>query len=366
MKLERSVDMKRMVISILTAALLIVSMASCGQKQDSGSSDDNTCEVAMIAEDRKTDDTSFTQTAWKSVEGFADENEMTAKLYKPDDASEEAYLSAVEKAADDGAGMIVMAGSSFAQTAYSAQTAYPDTDFLLIDGVPHDDSSNYATAGNTVSVIFAEEEAGYMAGYAAVKDGYTKLGFIGGQSLPEIKRYGYGFVQGAAAAAAETETKVEIDYRYAGESEGSDEVQKLAEQWYDGGTEVIFACGGSVSLSVIKAAEKAEGKVIGADFDQSALSEAVITSACKDTDTAVKKVLRSYEDGTFAGGTAFNYAARNNGVSLEMKNSRFRTFSEADYKKLFSQLKNEKVELKKDTAVKSVSELAGEWVTLRE
>lgn len=358
--------MKRIVISILTAAVLIFAMASCGQKQDSGSNSDMTCEVAMIAEDRKTDDTSFTQTAWKSVEGFAEEKGVTAKLYKPDDASEEAYLSAVKKAADDGAGMIVMAGSGFAQAVYSAQSAYPDTDFLLIDGVPHDDSSNYATAGNTVSVIFAEEEAGYMAGYAAVKDGYTKLGFIGGQALPEIKRYGYGFVQGAAAAAAETETKVEIDYRYAGASEGSDDVQKLAAQWYDGGTEVIFACGGSVSSSVIKAAEKAGGKVIGADFDQSGLSETVITSACKDTDTAATKVLRSYEDGTFAGGTAFNYAARNNGVSLEMKNSRFRTFSEADYKKLFSQLKNEKVELKKDTAVKSVSELAGEWVTLRE
>ena len=272
--------MKRIVISILTAAVLIFAMASCGQKQDSGSNSDMTCEVAMIAEDRKTDDTSFTQTAWKSVEGFAEEKGVTAKLYKPDDASEEAYLSAVKKAADDGAGMIVMAGSGFAQAVYSAQSAYPDTDFLLIDGVPHDDSSNYATAGNTVSVI--------------------------------------------------------------------------------------FACGGSVSSSVIKAAEKAGGKVIGADFDQSGLSETVITSACKDTDTAVKKVLRSYEDGTFAGGTAFNYAARNNGVSLEMKNSRFRTFSEADYKKLFSQLKNEKVELKKDTAVKSVSELAGEWVTLRE
>ena len=358
--------MKRIVMSVLTAAVLIVSMASCGQKQKSGSNSDMTCEVAMIAEDSKTDDTSFTQTAWKSVEEFADEKDMTAKLYKPDDASEEAYLAAVKKAADDGAGMIVMAGSSFAQAVYSAQSAYPDTDFLLIDGVPHDDSSNYATAGNTVSVIFAEEEAGYMAGYAAVKDGYQKLGFIGGQDLPEIKRYGYGFVQGAAAAASELETTVEIDYRYAGESKESDEVQNLAAQWYDSGTEVIFACDGSVSLSVIKAAEKADGKVIGADFDQSALSDTVITSACKDTDTAVRKVLGSYKEGTFTGGTAFNYAARNNGVSLEMKNSRFRTFSEADYKKLFSQLKNEKVELKKDTAVKSVSELAGERVTLRE
>ena len=80
--------MKRIVISILTAAVLIFAMASCGQKQDSGSNSDMTCEVAMIAEDRKTDDTSFTQTAWKSVEGFAEEKGVTAKLYKPDDASD--------------------------------------------------------------------------------------------------------------------------------------------------------------------------------------------------------------------------------------------------------------------------------------
>lgn len=358
--------MKRMAISVITAAVLILTMASCGQKRDSRADSDMTCEVAMIAEDGSTDDTSFTQTAWKSVEGFADENGITAKLYRTDDASAEEYLSAVEKAADDGAGMIVTAGSGFAPAVYSAQSDYPDTDFLLIDGVPHDDSGSYVSAGNTVSVIFAEEEAGYMAGYAAVMDGYTKLGFIGGEALPEIKRYGYGFVQGAAAAASEKETRVELDYRYAGASEESDEVRKLAADWYGSGTEVIFACGGSVSLSVIKAAEKKDGKVIGADFDQSELSETVITSACKDTDSAVIRVLRSYEDGTFKGGTAFNYAARNNGVSLEMKNSRFRTFSEADYDKLFSRLKNEKPELKKDTAVNAVSELAGEWITLRE
>lgn len=60
----------------------------------------------------------------------------------------------------------------------------------MIDGVPHDENNTYATAANMVSVVFAEEEAGYMAGYAAVKEGYTKLGFMGGQALPSVKRYG--------------------------------------------------------------------------------------------------------------------------------------------------------------------------------
>ena len=109
----------------------------------------------------------------------------------------------------------MLAGSSLETAAYDAQKAYPDIKFLLVDGVPHDEKDNYSTAANTVSIVFAEEEAGYMAGYAAVKGGYTKLGFMGGQELPYVKRYGYGFVQGAAAAAAETETKVEMRYAYA-------------------------------------------------------------------------------------------------------------------------------------------------------
>ena len=112
--------------------------------------------------------------------------------------------------------MIILPGANFETTAYAAQSAYPDVYFLIIDGVPHDGNDNYATSANTVSIIFAEEEAGYLAGYAAVKEGYKNLGFMGGQELPSVKRYGYGFVQGAAAAAAENEEKVTVRYNYNG------------------------------------------------------------------------------------------------------------------------------------------------------
>ncbi len=320
----------------------------------------------MISESVDMEDNSFVKLTWDSVKGFADEYDMDAKAYEPAAASKDAYLASVKEASDDGAKFIVLAGSALETTAYDAQTAYPDIDFLLVDGVPHDDNSNYATAANTVSVVFAEEEAGYMAGYAAVKEGYTKLGFLGGQEIPAIKRYGYGFVQGAAAAAAELETKVEMKYRYTGTSEASADAEKLAAQWYEEGTEVIFVSGGALTDSVVKAAETAGSKVIGADLDGESLSETIIASASKGIGSAVKTVLRSYEDGTFVGGTAFNYAAKNDGVTLEMADSGFSTFSREDYRKMFNQLKNGKIQLKKDTGVNSVSELTGQWVTLGE
>lgn len=357
--------MKRLAI-VTTVLVLLAALTGCGGKTEEKAETTEGCEIAMISESADMDGDSFVKATWDSVKSFADQYDMAAKAYEPEEASKESYLASVKEASDDGAKFIVLAGSAFETTAYDVQTAYPDTDFLLVDGVPHDDSSNYATAANMVSVVFAEEEVGYMAGYAAVKEGYTRLGFLGGQEIPAVKRYGYGFVQGAAAAAAEAETKVEMNYRYAGTSGASEDVEKLAAQWYEGGTEVIFVSGGAMTDSVVKAAEKDGGKVIGADLDGGSLSETIIASATKGIDSAVETVLRSYEDGTFVGGTAFNYAAKNDGVMLEMGSSGFSDFSREDYRKMFNQLKNDKIQLKKDTGVDSVSELTGQWVTLKE
>jgi basic membrane protein A and related proteins len=56
---------------------------------------------------------------------------------------------------------------------------------------------------NVHSIFYAEEQVGFLAGYAAVKEGFTKLGFMGGMAVPAVVRFGYGFVQGAEYAAAE-------------------------------------------------------------------------------------------------------------------------------------------------------------------
>ena len=109
-----------------------------------------------------------------------------------------------------------------------------------------------------------------MAGYAAVKLGYKNLGFLGGMAVPAVVRYGYGFVQGVDAAAAEMKlTDVKVNYIYGGQFFGDADITAVMDTWYNGGTEVVFACGGGIYTSAVDAAKKVNGaKVIGVDVDQ--------------------------------------------------------------------------------------------------
>lgn len=61
-----------------------------------------------------------------------------------------------------------------------------------------------------LSILYAEEQAGYLAGYAAVNEGYTQLGFMGGIAVPAVIRYGYGFIQGADATGVSADI-VKVD-----------------------------------------------------------------------------------------------------------------------------------------------------------
>ena len=354
--------MKRVITVLLLIVLVFVMTACAGTDKK----EDKSCDLAMIVNGTSVEDGSFNQATWESISTFAVENELRCKYYTCDESTYDKYMEAVKLAVEDEAKMIVMTGGNFETAVYDAQRSYPDVNFLLIDGVPHDGDGKYVTESNTVSVIFAEEEAGYLAGYAVVKDGYRKIGFLGGEALPPVKRYGYGFVQGAAAAAEELEAEVELIYDYADTFEASEDVQKMAAEWYKDGTEVIFACGGEMGKSVMTAAENNKGKVIGADVDQSGLSGTVITSAQKNIDAVVRDILKTHVSGKFIGGTAFNYAAKNDGVKLDMATSGFSAFTEKQYNKVFNKLKNDKIELKKDTGVSKVSDLTGEWVTIKE
>lgn len=273
---------------------------------------DGTFEIAMITDKGDINDKSFNQGTWEGIKSYCSTNGKTCKYYKPASADTNAYVTSIEQAINDGAKVVVTPGFLFEEPIYIVQDAHPDVKFVLIDGNPHDASyADYKTASNTVGILFAEEQVGYLAGYAAVKDGYTKLGFLGGQAVPAVVRYGYGFVQGADAAAQELGVDVEMKYFYTGGFEATPEAQAMAAGWYSSGTEVIFACGGSVGNSAMAAAEANNGKVIGVDVDQAGIIDAygegmTVTSAMKGLAPATKDTLKAViEDGNWA-----NYAGK--------------------------------------------------------
>ena len=247
------------------------------------------CKVAMITDYGDITDQSFNQTTYEACKAFADENGLTFQYYKPASDSDEDRITSIEKAIDDGYNVIVMPGYAFGPAIQEVAPEYDDITFIALD-VGEGDIGDLAAdvPANLYCAVYQEELCGYMAGYAAVKLGYTKLGFLGGMAVPAVVRYGYGFVQGVDAAAAELElSDVEVKYVYGNQFFGDSDITAYMDTWYAAGTEVVFACGGGIFTSAGEAAAKVGGKVIGVDVDQAGTIDGLygegmtVTSAMK-------------------------------------------------------------------------------------
>ncbi|MEG2671632.1 MAG: BMP family ABC transporter substrate-binding protein [Ruthenibacterium sp.] len=328
--------MKKLLAVAMVLVLSLAVFAGCGSKK---------AELVLAIDSGTIDDKSFNQSAWEGLVKYAEEKNISKQYYKPTENSTDAFIASIDLAVKGGAKVVVATGYMFDEPVFIAQDAYPDVKFILIDGNPHNaDYSAYNTAANCVGVTYAEEQAGFLAGYAAVKDGMTKLGFIGGMAVPGVVRYGYGFVQGAEYAAAElgmADGSIEMKYNYVGSFDATPETQAMAASWYNGGTECVFAAGGAIGSSVMAAAEAAGAKVIGVDIDQSVESTTVITSAMKSISSSVYDIIANVYADTFPGGQNIVYNAENNGVSLAMDTARFTKFTQADYDAIYAKLVND-------------------------
>ncbi len=343
--------MRKLASVILSAAMACMLLAGCGAKS-------NNYEIALITDKGNINDKSFNQGSWEGVLQFTKEKKVSHKYFKPEEYNDAGYLASIDEAVAAGAKVVVTPGFYFEVPVYEAQTKYPDVKFILIDGEPHSAGSEdvpavYDTKSNVACIKYAEEQSGYLAGYAAVKDGLTKLGFMGGIALPAVQAFGYGYLQGAETAAKElnlADGSVSCIYHYTGNFDETDTNKATAKTMYQEGAEVIFACGGSVGKSVMSAAQEAGAKVIGVDVDQRYDSETVITSATKGLTASVKAVLEAiYKTDswdTYAGKLTY-FNASTNGVGLptsvigdDKANAfdRFATFDKAAYDAVFDTL----------------------------
>ena len=273
--------MKKLVSLLLALAMLLGVMSFASAEE---------YKIAMVTDYGDITDQSFNQTTWEAVIEFGEKNGIDYKYYKPDTNDTAGRVAKVELAIADGYNVIVLPGYAFGGTLVEIASEYPEVKFIALDvgkgdmletavplmGEAYDynpdnwDFAKYVNMENIYSAIYQEELCGYMAGYAAVKLGYKDLGFLGGMAVPAVVRYGYGFVQGCDAAAKELGINVNIKYVYGNQFFGDADITAYMDNWYQNGTEVVFACGGGIYTSAVDAAKKIEGsKVIGVDVDQS-------------------------------------------------------------------------------------------------
>ncbi|EJW94099.1 basic membrane lipoprotein, partial [gut metagenome] len=162
-------------------------------------------DVAFITDVGNIDDNSFNQFTYEGVTKFCEDNGLKANYFRPAEDTDEARMKAMSQAIDDGAKAVVMAGFLFAPTLRQAQEKWPDVQFLALD-VSSFDMKDVDEKGNPVGdpvitdntslITYKEEQPGYLAGYAAVADGYKNLGFLGGVAVPAVVRYGQGLCSG--------------------------------------------------------------------------------------------------------------------------------------------------------------------------
>ena len=278
------------IMAMLLALAMVLSLAACGSSEAPAAASEY--KVAMVTDYGDITDQSFNQTTWEAVVKFGTDNGIDYKYYKPDTNDTAGRVAKVELAIADGYNVIVMPGYAFGGTIAEISGEYPEVKFIALDvgvgdllegGVPlkgqaydyNPDNwtlTDYVHMDNVYSAIYQEELCGYMAGYAAVKLGYTELGFLGGMAVPAVIRYGYGFVQGADVAAKELGINVNIKYVYGNQFFGDADITAYMDNWYQNGTQIVFACGGGIYTSAVDAAKKVEGaKVIGVDVDQAAV-----------------------------------------------------------------------------------------------
>ena len=371
--------MKKFLAMILALAM-VLSMAACSKQpakdpnqgntdnpgqtetitdpdkiNDEMTSEDGKYEIAFITDVGQLKDKSFNQGTFDGVKLYAANNKLSYKYYQPankDQATDDDRYEAMKAAVENGAKVVVCAGFMQEGALRMAAKEFPNVSFVFVDGYPITEEAGVdgsPVLKNVAGIAFKEEQCGYLAGYAVVKEGFTKLGFTGGGggTNPACCRYGYGFVQGADAAAKELNEKVEMNYswQYGANFSASPELQTMAAGWYQAGTEVIFACGGSMFASVAAAAGADEGKVIGVDVDQSFESTTVITSAMKGLADSVQWALGKFYAGEFAsiGGVQTSLGANENAVGLPTATWSLTKWSVDDYNTKLQEIKDGKI-----------------------
>ena len=394
-------------IALLLALVMVFALAACGSKQEAapaGSEEaaapveaSGDVKVAMITDYGDITDQSFNQTTYEACKAFCEKNAVDFKYYKPTDDSTAARVEMIDQAIAEGYNVVVMPGYAFAGAIVETQDLYPDVKFVALDVSEYDITSSFYkvdedgnvteelidpsnephVADNVFSAVYQEELCGYMAGVAAVKLGYTKLGFLGGMAVPAVIRYGSGFVQGANAAAEELGVDVEINYVYGGQFYGDGDITAAMDTWYQGGTEVVFACGGGIFTSAGEAAAKVDGKVIGVDVDQAATIDGMygegmtVTSAMKGLAATVDTLLGEILAGNWDnyGGQIQNLGLVGedpelNYVQIPMESTQWSdTFTKEDYAALVAAMFSGEVKVSSDiTALPAV----GDHVTLND
>lgn len=278
-------------LSILLAVFMVFALVGCGNsttEEEQQEPEDTTKEIVMITDIGDIDDQSFNQGTYDGVKGWAEKNGKSFAYIKPVDSTNKGLQDAIDLAVESyGAKVIVCPGYVFATPVWAKQSEYPDVHFVILDSSLNDENyTDFTVKENVACFTYVAEISGFLAGYAAVKEGMTNLAYLGGIGYNTVYCYGVGFAQGAEYAANEdglADGSINLTWDYTGNFDDTPDNKTKAAGLLSSGVECIFTVGGKNQKSCFQAASEAEGNkwIISPDTDSTGLSDKCLTSALK-------------------------------------------------------------------------------------
>ncbi|MFD7058305.1 BMP family protein [Streptomyces sp. NPDC059906] len=311
-------------VAVGVASLALAATACGGTSGESGDDGGDDKGLAIAYDVGGKGDQSFNDAAYAGLEQAKKEfGYKTADIEPTDgetDADKEQRLTSLAK---QGYNPVIGVGFAYGPAMKAVAAKYPDTTFGIVDSV--------VEGKNVASLVFAENEASYLAGVAAAKATKTKtVGFVGGVDVPLIHKFEAGYEQGVK----DTDPKIKVISQYLTQTaeEGGfsspDKGKAAAEGQIEKKADVVYAAAGLSGQGVIEAAAKAKIWAIGVDSDQykqealAAYKDSILTSALKDIDGAVFALAKSVEDGKPLTGT-HTFDLKSDGVGLSDSNPKF-------------------------------------------
>ena len=309
--------MKRLTAIALVTALALVA-AGCGAKKSStGSTTGSTTttqassfKVGLSTDTGGLNDKSFNHLAYVGIRRAQAQLGVQTRVITA--ASSSDYVPNLTALARQGYDLVIGVGFTEIDAMKAVAKHFPKTHFAIVD------VSNADEGGlkNVEGLLFKEQEAGYLAGYAAglaAKDrGGKAVSSVGGQKQPPVDRYIAGFQAGAKAAFPGVQTM----NGYSNDFEKLALCKEVALNQIAAGSVVVFQVAGGCGLGALDAAKEKDVWGVGVDADQGYLGSYVLTSALKRVDTSVFDAIRDAKGGHFKGGTDAVYGLDVNGVGI--------------------------------------------------
>ncbi|HEY8858447.1 MAG TPA: BMP family ABC transporter substrate-binding protein [Gaiellales bacterium] len=310
--MKRSQRPGRLAWAVVAVTAVIVA-AGCGSSSSNGSSGGSSpgsstapqITIGLVTDIGGLNDRSFNHLAYKGL--LQAESQLGVKGDVLQSTHSSDYIPNLQNAALHGDKLVIAVGFLMESAVEKVAKAYPNTDFAIIDSGPT------KPIPNLKSLLFHEQDGGYMAGYLAGLVTKTNVvSTVGGQKIPPVDHYIAGFQAGAKAANPKVTTLNAYSQSFTDQAA----CKQLALNQISQHSDVVFQVAGGCGLGALSAAKEKNVWGVGVDADQAYLGSFILTSAVKKVDVAVFDTIKEIQAGTFKGGTTAFFTAQNGGAGI--------------------------------------------------